>query len=273
MRIVTVASSRGVAWIGEGFVLFRRQPIALGALTVLYLLSLVLSKLLPLVGGFAPLLLTPLLSVGLMRAIRDVDEGRGPPPKQLYSGAWDDGGRAWPRLLMLGVGNSLAAALSLFVSSLVDGGALVALTTGEGPDSAPAHPMSMAYGLIVFTLLYTPSQMALWFAPMFTGWLGIAPAKAAFFSLIAVWRNRGAFLRFALAWMALAAAFSVLTQVLMLASGAQTLVVVLLVTPITLTFLTVLYCSFWPSYRDIVIEGDATSSAPSDPAPAPDGPA
>lgn len=262
MQIRTVSGPRGFAWIGDGLALFRRQPVALGALTVLYLLTLVISKLLPLVGGFAPLLLTPLLSVGLMRAIRDVEEGRNPAPKRLYSGAWDDGGRAWPRLLMLGVGNSLAAALALFVSSLVDQGALLSLTTGEAPDNGQLHPVSMVYGLVVFTLLYTPSQMALWYAPMFCAWQGITPAKAAFFSLVAVWRNRGPFLRFAFAWMALAAGFSVLTQVLLMASGAQTLVVALLVTPITLTFLTVLYCSFWPSYRDVVVEDTGVPGTP-----------
>jgi hypothetical protein len=102
----------------------------------------------------------------------------------------------------------------------------------------------------VFILLYLPVQMAMWYAPIFVGWHRVSPGKALFFSLVAVWRNKYAFVIYGLGWVVVAIALSMAVQLLrtVLPEGAMPI----LMSPLSLAMLGALYCSFWPSYRDVV---------------------
>jgi len=62
MHVRQVPALSGWGWVKEGFQLMARQPMALIGLTVLFVLTIVLPTILPVIGGFAPLLLTPALS-------------------------------------------------------------------------------------------------------------------------------------------------------------------------------------------------------------------
>ena len=56
MRIERLPAARGRTWVIDGFRLLRRAPLALLALSFLYLLMLMLTTVLPLIGPFAPML-------------------------------------------------------------------------------------------------------------------------------------------------------------------------------------------------------------------------
>ena len=258
MQVRRAAASEGWRWVTAGLKLLIGQPITIIGLTTLFVLALVLPTIIPLVGGFAPLVLTPILSVGFMQAVRDAQAGERITPLMLFSGFKANKGTLIKPLLMLGAINCILTVAVLAASMLADGGTLFRIATGAtGTEDQTLPDSGMVYSAAVFGLLYAPVQMAMWFAPIFVAWHGLHPVKSLFYSLVAVWRNRWPFMVYMLGWFSIAVAWSVLIQVLKFAINDSLLT--LLLTPISLAMLGALYCSFWPVYRDLVIEADLSS--------------
>jgi hypothetical protein len=259
MHVRKVQPACGWRWVVEGFRLLSMRPLAVLGMTVLFLFTLVVPTVLPVIGGFAPLLLTPGLAVGFMQAVRTVQAGRMPSPWTLYSGFTDNGGLAWRPLVILGIINAALTAAVLSLTMLADGGTLFQVASGAIDADDPAlQDVSLAYAAIVFLLLYLPVQMAMWYAPIFVGWHRVPPVKALFFSLYAVWQNKAAFVVYAAGWFSVAVAVSIVLQILraVLPPGMMPL----LLSPLSLVMLGALYCSFWPSYRDVVAEDEVVAA-------------
>lgn len=255
MQINPLRAATGWRWVRDGFSLLRRQPIALLAITFLNLMLLSLSVVIPLVGAVSPLVLTPALMVGLMHAVRSAEAGRMPSPGLLFAGFRDAGGTAWRPLLVLGGFNAAATLAALALAALADGGTLMRLATGQaGADEMGADDSSMLYAAIVFVLVYTPIQMAMWYAPLFAAWHKVPPAKALFFSFFAVWRNKWAFLVFGAGWFAVAFLASLAVRLLDSLLGDSPVLLSMLLSPLSLVLITAVYCSFWASYRDAVVD-------------------
>lgn len=274
MNIRQLPAAAGRRWVTEGFRLLRRFPIPMLALTFLYLLVLMVTTLVPLVGPFAPMLVTPTLAVGLMHAVRAADNGRMPTPQMLFAGIRDRNARAWRPLLLLGLVNVISTLLALSFASLADDGTLLKIATGQStPDDPSLKESSLLLASLSFLLIYTPVQMGLWYAPLFVAWHGVAPPKAMFFSFFAVMRNKWAFVQYALAWFVAALVASLIIQLLKVLFGDAPLLISLVLSPMSLIVLTALYCSFWPTYRDAVATGpeDALEPLPQNEAPR-DGP-
>lgn len=274
MNIRQLPAAAGRRWVTEGFRLLRRFPIPMLALTFLYLLVLMVTTLVPLVGPFAPMLVTPTLAVGLMHAVRAADNGRMPTPQMLFAGIRDRNARAWRPLLLLGLVNVISTLLALSFASLADDGTLLKIATGQStPDDPSLKESSLLLASLSFLLIYTPVQMGLWYAPLFVAWNGVAPPKAMFFSFFAVMRNKWAFVQYALAWFVAALIASLIIQLLKVLFGDAPLLISLVLSPMSLIVLTALYCSFWPTYRDAVATGpeDALEPLPQNEAPR-DGP-
>src|SRR5690606_4677196 len=254
MNVRTLPALAGWRWIMRGFALLRRQPIALLAITFLNLLLLSLSVLVPLVGSIAPLVLAPALMVGLMRAVRTADEGRMPLPSMLFAAFREDGGRAWRPLLLLGGFNAIATMLALGLAALFDGGAMMQLATGSIDDGDPVvvHEGSLWLAAAAFVAAYAPVQMAMWYSPLFVAWHRTPVAKSLFFSLLAVWRNRRAFVVYALGWFSIAFAGSLVVRTVQDAFATHPFVMSMILSPLSLALITVIYCSFWPTYREPV---------------------
>lgn len=262
MQINPLRAAIGWRWVRDGFSLLRRQPIALLAITFLNLMLLSLSVVIPLVGAVSPLVLTPAFMVGLMHAVRSAEAGRMPSPGLLFAGFRDAGGTAWRPLLILGAFNAAATLAALALAALADGGTLMRLATGQaGTDEVGAGDSSMLYAAIVFVLVYTPIQMAMWYAPLFAAWHKVPPAKALFFSLFAVWRNKWAFLVFGAGWFAVAFLASLAVRLLDSLLGDSPVLLSMLLSPLSLVLITAVYCSFWASYRDAVVDAQTGPAA------------
>jgi hypothetical protein len=175
MQINILPAGAGVSWLREGMRLFGRQPIGLPAMVVLYLMMLIVPALLPVVGIAISGVLAPFASVGLLGACRDVAEGRMPTPLAFAQPFRPTPAR--PKMLQLGIINAI---LLLIVATLA-----MVLTPeppgGEAPQSLHELPLQ---SLLVQLLLYLPVMALMWFAPVLTGWHGIAPAKAMFGSVV-----------------------------------------------------------------------------------------
>jgi hypothetical protein len=263
MQANSVSIRRGVTWALEGFTLLRRAPVPLIMIGMLYLCALFLSMIVPLLGQLLPLFLTPILSVGLMHAARMVDERRAPAVGKLYSvllaGFRFTDRRRRAGLLLLGAINVAAVLGAMACSRLADGGIFFELLTGQlGAADPKLKDPSLRWGALVFSLLYLPSQMALWYAPALTAWEGISPLKSLFFSLVAMMRNKAAFLGYGAAWLAAIMVISLALQLLFLLIGGSGMTVMALISPLLFS---AIYCSFWPSYRD-VFSRDAAGAAP-----------
>jgi len=229
VRIATLPAAAGWRWVADGFRLLRRQPIALLAITFMNLLLLSASVLVPLVGSIAPLVLAPVLMVGLMHAVR------------------------WKPLLLLGAVNALATVAALALAAVADEGTLMRLATGQIHSDDPAvSDGALVIAALVFLLTYAPVQMAMWYAPLFVAWHRTPVAQALFYSLVGVWRNRRAFVVYAIGWFGIALAGSLLVRVLQMALGSSPFLLSMLLSPLSLLLITAVYCSFWSSYRDPV---------------------
>ena len=263
MQIAKLSAASGRRWAIEGFRLLGRNPIQLLALTFMYLIMLMATTLIPLLGPFAPMLLTPVMSVGVMHAVRAADRGETPVPQMLFGGFRDGGGRAWKMLLVLGGLNTAATVATLALSALADGGTLMQIATGTiQADDPGLTDASLVYASLVFLAAYTPLQAAMWYAPLFVAWHDMPPAKALFFSFAGVMRNKGAFLNYVLTWFAVAFAASLLVQAMKMLFGETPMLMSAILSPLSLVVLTALYCSFWPSYRDAVLEDAVHEDAP-----------
>ena len=254
MQIASLPAAIGRRWAFEGFSLLRRFPVPLLAITFLYLLVLMTTTLIPVVGPIAPMVLTPVFAIGIMHAARSADRGELPTPQMLFAGFRDAGGRAWRPLLVLGGVNAVSTLAALAAGSLADSGTLLHIATGQAPTEDPSlGDTSLVLASLLFLVVYTPVQAALWYAPMFVAWHRISPPKALFFSAVAVLRNKGAFAVYLLTWFVVALVASLAIQALKLLVGDAPLLLSMVLSPLSLVVLTALYCSFWPTYRDAVL--------------------
>ncbi|MGE0802324.1 MAG: BPSS1780 family membrane protein [Lautropia sp.] len=252
MQVRHVPAATGWRWVTEGFAILAKTPMPLIAACILMILTLVVLSAAPVFGRFLPWVLSPALSFGYLQAIRRAQEGKPPGPWTLFVGLRTSGGGIRRSLLQLGVINAVATALAMLLTALIDGGEWMRiLSDAQRQRPTPAGDTDTAYAALTFVVLYTPIQLAMWYAPLFAGLHRTPPLKAMVFSAIAVWRNKGAFFFYFAGWFIVAIALSALVQALLAMVPPQIGSVV--IAPV-LVFLMIaaLYCSFWPTYRDTI---------------------
>ncbi len=263
MQVTRAPAHLGWSWVSTGFRMLSRRPLALTGLSMLMLFTLFLASILPIIGGILPMILSPLLSVGYMHAVRMSESGQAPTPWMLYEALRRNRAASLRPLILLGIIQSTLTLVALLLTGLLDDGALFKAATGSMAADDPAiNPSKLLVAGGTFALLYTPVQMALWFAPIFVAWHGLPPLRSMFYSLVAVWRNKGAFTVYALGWLIVCFALSVALTI-----AGMLLPVSLLGLLVTLAFLALFtagFCSFWPVYRDL-IQDDSPPEAGNEP--------
>jgi hypothetical protein len=269
MQLLKVSAKTGYVWFRQGIWLFRRNPLAFLTIFFAYLFSMMVVSLVPVIGAVLPLLFIPGISVGFMAASRNAVLGKPIYPTVLLAGFRDGGTAVARQLLILGVTYVISIAVVFGVSALVDGGLLLRLMVlGSPMDDAALANSNLPGAVLVAMLAYTPVAMLFWFAPVLTAWHDIPPLKALFFSLVTCWRNRSAFLLYAVIWGALAVTVSFGLTALLHALGAGTLALTVLM-PASIILTSMLYCSFYATYRGCYAMPDAAANADADPKPLP----
>ena len=247
-----VDSRLGFTWLRSGFTLFHRQPLAWTLILFMYWAAMLMLAFIPIIGMLAPLLLSPGLALGFLEIARAVDERRPPSPPLLISAFRSERTRA---ILLLGVWYVMGILAIVFVTVLVDGGVLLEwITGGRIPTAEEMGSARMA--AFIGLLLYFPVMMSFWFAPQLVAWSDFTPVKALFFSFFAVWRNKGAFIRYLITWIGivvfLAAAITLIVESLGLAPNTMSAFVF----PVTLILMAVAHGSFYQTTKAIF--GDNT---------------
>jgi hypothetical protein len=101
--------------------------------------------------------------------------------------------------------------------------------------------------MAIFAIFYIAMAAIFWFAPALVGWHGIRITQALFFSWIACWRNKWAFLVYGLCWLAVFLGIDTFISMLVLIGLAPTTAASIQI-PINVVATSVLYCSFYTSY-------------------------
>ncbi len=266
MKLRDAPASDGVKWVRDAFTAFGRQPIGFAMISVVCMLAIFVLVSIPIVGEGLLVVLAPVGSLLFMIATRRVLGGDRPVPLTFTDLA--AGRPRYPELFKLGVAYLLAAMASMALIGLVDGGALGAFM--EAAASKTATPETIAaksadpallYGVLLRLLLASLLSVPFWHAPALVFWGGQGWAKSLFFSSVAIWRNKGAFTIYGLAWAVVGLAFAIVLGLVLGLAGPTA--GTFLATPLLLVFWTVVYVSLWFTFTAcFVIEPNSPSQVP-----------
>jgi len=238
-------ASAGVAWIREGFAIFRKQPGGLMLLMLAYLVAGLVLGFIPLLGQLLPMILAPVFTAVFVQACAGADRQQNLTPEMLrpiFSKP------VFPRLAGLGALMLLALALLAVVFTLMVGSETMHQLADQRlqPEAMAANGHVGSAMLVVF-LLSLPVSMAMLFAAPLIFWQQMGVGKALFFSFFAVWRALRAFLLYFLSWMAIV---MLLTQVILLVLG-KTLLGMAVVQSLLMVLVMVFQCSMYAAYKAI----------------------
>ena len=247
MRLNSAAPKEGYTWIRQGIWLFKQNPLGFLMLVFMYVFVAQLAVIVPVIGVFAVLLLTPTLSVGFMTACRQAIQKERIRPS-VYLIALQSGQFIRNRILQLGlVYAALILLMSFVLSLLVDFETLLPLMTTDKPITPEA--LRQLYLVLVFgALLYTPIAMLMWFSPILIAWADMSVPQALFSSWLACWTNKAAFFFYLAIWgvilIAIPLTIGMIFDALNFSQAAS-----FIVAPISMAGLTIMHCSFYATWK------------------------
>jgi hypothetical protein len=117
-----------------------------------------------------------------------------------------------------------------------------------------SHP-GLRFLLLASSGLFLLLSVLFWHAPMLVWWHGQGVAQSLFSSGLAIWRNKGAFTVYSLAWMGVMMLLLALTAALQPLFGSPE-VAALALQPATLLMMAAFYLSAYFSYADCLASRD-----------------
>jgi hypothetical protein len=105
-------------------------------------------------------------------------------------------------MLVLGALYAVSFLMAMGVSYLVDGGDFARVYLGGAtPTREVMMDGNFQAAMWVFIGLHLPLSLMFWHAPALVHWHGMSPIKSLFFSIVACFRNFGAYAVFGLMWL------------------------------------------------------------------------
>ncbi|BDT75862.1 BPSS1780 family membrane protein [Polynucleobacter sp. KF022] len=247
MKLNYVAPKEGYTWIRQGIWLFKQNPLGFLMLVFMYVFAAQLAVIIPVIGVFAVLLLTPTLSVGFMTACRQAIQKERIKPS-VYIVALKSGQMIRKRILQLGlVYAAMIVLLSFILSLLVDFELLLPLMTTDKPITPEA--LRQVYLVLFFgAMLYVPVAMLMWFSPVLVAWEDMSVPQALFSSALACWSNKAAFFLYLSIWSAILIAIPLTIGMIFDAINLGQ-VASYIIAPISMAGLTVMHCSFYATWK------------------------
>lgn len=247
MKLNYVAPKEGYTWIRQGIWLFKQNPLGFLMLVFMYVFAAQLAVIIPVIGVFALLLLTPTLSVGFMTACRQAIQKERIKPS-VYIAALKSSPIVRKRILQLGlVYAAMIVLLSFILSLLVDFELLLPLMTSDKPITPEA--LRQIYLVLFFgAMLYVPVAMLMWFSPVLVVWEDMSVPQALFSSALACWSNKAAFFLYLSIWSAILIAIPLTIGMIFDAINLGQ-VASYIIAPISMAGLTVMHCSFYATWK------------------------
>lgn len=175
---------RSLAWLSEGWNLFRQSPLVWIAICVLAVLAFMILAWIPVVGQLVTMLLSVLIAGGMMLGCRALDKGEDLVVGHLLAGMQ----RHLAPLLTIGALYLAGIFLVAVTAGLMTGGTLFGLIRG-GVEPGVAVASILMFLLAVAVIL-VPLGMAIWFAPALAVLHDVPPVqamKASFFGCLRNW--------------------------------------------------------------------------------------
>lgn len=202
MKLRIVKPSQGYVWLRQGLQVTRRQPFHFVGLLGLCLSFALLLIGLPVVGPLLVVGCMPLMWLGFMLATRKVLQGERFTPAVLLEAFQ---GPHSPRRVLAQLAGSyvMATLLVMQLAQLLGPGAdevAAVFETAENAAELFNHPL-VQQDFLWRVLLTLPISLLFWHAPALILWARLTVSKALFFSIVACWRNLGAFMLYEIGWL------------------------------------------------------------------------
>ena len=254
MKLNSIAPKEGYTWIRQGIWLFKQNPLGFLMLVFIYVFAAQLAVIIPVIGVFAVLLLTPTLALGFMTACRQAIQKERISP-MVYLIALKSGNLVRRRILQLGlVYAALILLLSFALSLLVDFELLIPLMMSDKPITPEA--LREIYLVLFFgAVLYIPIAMLMWFSPVLVAWADMSVAQALFSSCLACWTNKGAFFFYLSIWSVILIAIPLTVGIVFDAMDFGQ-AASFIIAPISMAGLTVMHCSFYATWKACFTEDE-----------------
>lgn len=249
MKLNILPARQGILWVKLGVKTFFRQPLALSGLFFIFMALMSILSMVPILGNALALALLPAATLGLMAATQEAVKGKFPMPAVLLSG-FRAGRQELRSMLVLGGLYAAGFLLVLACSALVDGGKFAKLYLLGGSAGAEVLTDNSFEGAALLALaLYMPLSLLFWHAPALVHWHGMTPVKSLFFSVVACWRNLGAFLVYSLVWMIFFVMVGTTIALVASLSGSEEMVAAVLF-PCALVMASMFFTSIYFTFAD-----------------------
>lgn len=249
MQAASLPLSAGLQWIKDGWKLFRLQPITFLSWGMFLSLVLKAASVIPPIGPILFVVFLPSINLMTMTACKQEASGN-----KMQIGMWLDPLRVkgvMRRMIAMG---ALYFAICLIVGavSLLPFMDALSQAVDVALESKDIMPLLMAIRgpLIVFASLYVVIASFFWYAPILSGWHGKSLTQSLFFSWVACWRNKGAFIVYGLLWLGIFFGIDLFTG-LLVSAGLSEAIALTLQMPLNIVGVSVLYCSFYPNYQSV----------------------
>lgn len=269
MKLHLVPARTGAEWVRLGLKTFWRQPLAFVSLFFLLMALISTVSLLPLVGSLLAPVLLPFLTLGMMVASSVAHEGnpgqlgtaghaQRPAGSAMFIAVLEAMRAEWRPLVKLGLISAVYFALAVLLTGFFDGGQLArAYLLDQAPTAEVMASSDFQLARMFLMALNLPLSLAMWHAPALVHWHRVEPVKSIFFSIVALFRNFGAYALFGLSWFGVfllaGIAMSLVATVLIgvgAAAGAGAMLANVLLVGSALVLAAMSLSSTWFTFRD-----------------------
>jgi uncharacterized membrane protein len=231
-----LGAGAGWDWIAAGWQLFMKQPMMWIGFFIVFILIFTVSGLIPVAGGIATVIFSPVMTAGLMIACRKLEEGEDLKLDYMFAGF--RGNKFGPLVIVgalyLAGTFAIVIAVALVFGLGLGAGALTGLFKGGGGAEVGLYVgLAIALFVLLVLALFLPLVMALWYAPPLVVFHDREPAAALKESFSGCLRNIIPFL-----------VYSVIGLVLMLLATLPLMLGWLVLGPVIMG-------SYYASYRGI----------------------
>jgi hypothetical protein len=266
MRAHHLHARAGWHWIQAGFALFRKQPFTLVGLVLTFVFVLLSLAMVPVLGLVVLLFAMPGLGCGFMYAGRDTQAGVLVTPMRLFA-AFREPGRGRSMWALGGIYFAIVIVATLIMLAFDDGALAEAVASGALQQAEGDLPVAVQRAALFAAVLQVFVTLVFWFAPILVAWHGVPAVKALFFSAIAVWRCRAAFLVYGVSALAVMLIPQAALSIVLSAFDVGPSIQLMISMPISAAAMALLHCSAYISYLDAFGLDTPDPTAPG-PAPA-----
>lgn len=250
MQAAVLPATAGWYWIIQGWRIFILQPLAMLTWAMLVSFILMLATLAAPVGPLIFITLMPAVTFVTLSICRNVLEGQKILPSMWVQPLQQKG--LFRKLLAIGaiyVVMCLIVGLLAFLPFTDELQAAIGVMA-NAQDITPLIE-AVQVPMMIFGVLYIILAGLFWYAPVLVGWHSTSTTQALFFSAVACWRNKWAFLVYGSAWVALFFIVDIFSGFLV-SLGVSLEIAATLQMPINIALGSIMYCSFYPSYISVL---------------------